>query len=93
MQNIPSHALDIRHCFRATPERDYLIHSEVDDEKEESFVVDNGHQVYTEKGLSFVTELKAGDILMSLDNGKEMRIRVNKLTTEGTSTRICYDVI
>lgn len=94
MQNIPSHATDIRHMFRATAEKEYVVESEVDEESNEvEFVIDNGHQLYTPNGLVFVTRLKIGDEVIFDDNGKEKIFNVKKIEIEGASTRIRYDVI
>ena len=93
LQNIPSHATDIRHMFRATPAKDYEVESTVDEESSEVvFVIDNGHQLYTPDGLKFVTDLKEGDAVI-FDDGKEIILNVKKIEIKGTSTRICYDVI
>lgn len=94
MQNIPSHATDIRHMFRATAAKDYVLESDVDEENNEvQFVIDNGHQLYTPDGLVSVTDLKVGDAIIFDDNGKETIFNVKKIEIEGASTRICYDVI
>lgn len=94
MQNIPSHAMDIRHMFRATAQRDYCIEQIIEDScTEAESVVDNGHQVYTPNGLIFVTQLKSGDQIILEENGKELICNVKDIKIEGASTRICYDVI
>lgn len=93
MQNIPSHVTDIRHMFRATATREYVVDSEVNENNEAEFVIDNGHQVYTPNGLVFVSDLKIGDTVYLQENGKEISLYVKKISNEGASTRICYDVI
>ena len=94
MQNIPSHATDIRHLFRATASNDYKLSKSIDNNSREvEFVIDNGHQVYTPNGLVFVTQLKEGDNVLFEENGKEIELSVKNITNQGASTRICYDVI
>ena len=94
MQNIPSHATDIRHMFRATAEQEYVLDKTIEDnESTIEFVIDNGHQVNTPDGLMFVTDLKQGDSVIFEEEGKEKVLNVKEVTIEGASTRICYDVI
>lgn len=93
LQNIPSHASDIRHMFRATATSEYVLEKTVDENSEVEFIIDNGHQLYTPKGLVFVTKLKVGDEVIFEDGGKETILHVKTIKIEGSSTRICYDVI
>ena len=93
MQNIPSHAVDIRHMFRATPQADYQLESELANNQDVEFVVDNGHKVQTQEGWKFVVDLCNNDVVTLLDDSKEVEYSVKEVVTEGSTTRICFHVI
>lgn len=90
--NIPSHAVDIRHMFRATPQKDYTVESEVDDNNEVSFVIDNGHELQTSEGYKPVVDIVPGDAVM-FDDKEVSSLIVKEVETKGTSTRVRFDVI
>lgn len=90
--NIPSHAVDIRHMFRATPQKDYTVESEVDDNNEVSFVIDNGHELQTSEGYKPVVDVVPGDVVM-FDDKEVSSLIVKEVETKGTSTRVRFDVI
>lgn len=95
LQNIPSHATDIRHMFRATAENDFTLEAETnEDDTSVTFTVDNGCKLYTERGLVFAPEVVVGDIVVAEDTKKqEVKLRVNKIEVKGSSSTVCYDVI
>ena len=89
--NIPSHAVDIRHMFRATPQKDYTVESEVAD-NEVSFVIDNGHELQTSQGYKPVVDIVPGDVVM-FDDKEVSSLVVKEVEIKGTSTRVRFDVI
>lgn len=93
MQNIPSHATDIRHMFRATPQADYQLESDIDADNCVQFVIDNGHKIQTDKGYKFVTDLVVNDEVILFDMDKEVKCNVQEINIEGPTTRICFHVI
>lgn len=93
MQNIPSHAVDIRHMFRATPQADYQLESDIDADNCVQFVIDNGHKIQTDKGYKFVTDLVVNDEVILFDMDKEVKCNVQEINIEGSTTRICFHVI
>lgn len=93
VQNIPSHALDIRHQFRATPAME-----KIDDctETEQGIEVTLGS--YDVVRLSDRTEkevidLVVGDIVILLNNNKEVNAVVKSISNMAPDTRLCFDVI
>ena len=92
MQNIPSHALDIRHQFRATPAME-----KVDDciETDDCIEVTIGlyDTVYMADGTEKeVTELQAGDIVIILDNNEEVRAVVQSISNKAPDATIRFAV-
>lgn len=92
VQNIPSHALDIRHQFRATPAM------EMTDDCNET---ENGIEVTlgtydtvfmadgTEKD---VIDLQVGDAVILLNNKKEVTAIVKSISDQAPYTSVCFDV-
>lgn len=66
-QNIPSHATDIRHMFRATPEDTYQVEQDVDGAGDLSLVLPGYHMLETPTGTVKVHELKVSDIVIACD--------------------------
>lgn len=93
MQNIPSHATDIRHMFRATPQADYQLESDTDRDNCVQFVIDNGHKIQTDEGYKFVTDLVVNDKVILFDMDKEVKCNVQEINIEGPTTWICFHVI
>lgn len=62
MQNIPSHATDIRHMFRATPEQEKLVSCE-----DNNLVLDAVDDVMTDKGYVCVADVCVGTIIKGDD--------------------------
>ena len=92
VQNIPSHALDVRHQFRATPAMEKI------DECDET---DNGIEVtlgsydtvYMADGTEKeVIDLQIGDAVILLNNNKEVCAIVKSISNQAPDTRLCFDV-
>ena len=92
VQNIPSHALDIRHQFRATPAME-----KVDDCQETdqgiSITLFNYDSVYMLGGImKKVHDLQVGDIVILLNGGEEVQAIVKSISDQAPNTSICFDV-
>ena len=93
LQQIPSHATDIRHQFRATPAME-----KIDDctETEQGIEVTLGSydvvrlSDHTEKE---VIDLVVGDIVILLNNNKEVNAIVKSISNMAPDTSLCFDVI
>lgn len=82
VQNIPSHALDIRHMFRATPEQTEIV--KVDNNAIKLSIWDS---IPTDSGMKKVKDLKVDDkIIMSEDNQDTMCSVISIDSKEGMST-------
>ena len=93
VQNIPSHALDIRHQFRATPAMEKTSDCE---ETDEGIVVTLGSYdtVYMADGSEKdVIDLRVGDTIILLNNGKEVQGIVKSISDQAPNTCLCFDVI
>ena len=77
--------------FRATPQKDYTVESEVAD-NEVSFVIDNGHELQTSQGYKPVVDIVPGDVVM-FDDKEVSSLVVKEVEIKGTSTRVRFDVI
>lgn len=92
MQQIPSHAADIRHQFRATPAME-----KIDDctQTEDGIEVTIGlyDTVYmadnTEKD---VIDLQVGDVIKILNNNEEVNAIVKSISNQAPNATICFDV-
>lgn len=92
VQNIPSHATDIRHQFRATPAMEKVDDCIETDQGIEItlgsydtvFMADN-----TEKE---VLDLQIGDIVKLLNNGKEVHAIVKSISNTAPNTTVCFNV-
>lgn len=89
MQNIPSHAGDIRHMFRATAAQRQLIDCTTDDSNIvvsvnalNTVTLQNGDPVSVEK-------LQVDDCVKLLDNGKEIWVYVKSISTSDDDPCIC----
>ena len=92
MQNIPSHATDIRHQFRATPAM-----MKVDDCEETmggiTVTLGMWDMVYHEDGTYVkVKDLQVGDHIQIMDNKKEVIGVVKSISDKAPNTTICFDV-
>lgn len=92
VQNIPSHALDVRHMFRATPAMEKI---DVCDQTENGIEVTIGlyDTVYmadnTEKD---VIDLQIGDVVKLLKDNKEVNAVVKSISNQAPYAGICFDV-
>lgn len=92
VQNIPSHALDIRHQFRATPAMEKTSDCE---ETDEGIVVTLGSYdtVYMADGTEKdVIDLRVGDTIILLNNGKEVQGIVKSISDQAPNTCLCLNV-
>ena len=92
VQNIPSHALDIRHQFRATPAMEKTSDCE---ETDEGIVVTLGSYdtVYMADGTEKdVIDLQVGDTIILLNNRKEVQGIVKSISDQAPNTCLCLDV-
>lgn len=72
MQNIPSHAVDIRHMFRATAASNKLVECSYDESLDTvSVSLSRWDKVYTDKGAKTVNDLVEGDLIKLEHDGKE----------------------
>ena len=78
MQNIPSHALDIRHMFRATPEQTETIKCESNDD-EIKLTLSLYDSVPTPDGKAEVKNLKQNDIVIFKEDKTEIRYFVSDI--------------
>lgn len=81
LQNISSHALDIRHMFRATPEQTELIDVAEQDSKI-SFTLGLYDSIKTDEGLTKVKDIKEGTVILLRDNNKPVEFVVTSTTVQ-----------
>ena len=83
MQNLPSHATDIRHLFRATAADTANIDcEEVSDSEELRVQIPNWNKVYLQDGSSTnVINLEPGQIIKVYKDRKETWMQVNCIHT------------
>ncbi len=92
VQQIPSHATDIRHQFRATPAMEKIDDCE---QTENGIEVTIGlyDTVYmadnTEKD---VIDLQVGDVIKILNNNEEVNAIVKSISNQAPNASICFDV-
>lgn len=92
VQQIPSHATDIRHQFRATPAME-----KIDDCTQTNNGVEVTLGLYdtvymadnTEKD---VIDLQVGDVVKILDNNKEVSAIVKSISNQAPYASVCFDV-
>lgn len=92
VQNIPSHALDIRHQFRATPAMMEVSDCTV---QEEGITVTLGNYdiVWLDDGSPIkVHSLNIGDRVQLMNNKKEVIGIVKSISNQAPNTCICFDV-
>ena len=90
MMNIPSHATDIRHMFRATASR-YDIIDCFNDEYTDEIVVEIPRYYYvkTPEGERMVEDLKVGDSVILSDNEQEVVKFVKSIEDSSKSPGVC----
>lgn len=92
VQNIPSHAEDIRHMFRASASHIEMIDCTASD-NEVSFSVPYLNKVNTPSGYVKVKDLKESDLIILIHNGKEETVNVRHLESSDQDPRICNVVV
>lgn len=93
MMNIPSHATDIRHMFRATASRYDTIDCFNNESTDEIVVeIPRYYYVKTPEGERMVEDLKVGDSVILSDNGQEVIKFVKSIEDSSKSPGLC-DVI
>lgn len=93
VQNIPSHALDIRHNFRATPAMEKTDDCIETDSGVEITLFNFDSVFMADKSMKKVKDLQVGDIVEILDSGKEVQAVVKSLSNQAPNTTLCFDVI
>lgn len=92
VQNIPSHALDVRHQFRATPAMEMTDDCEETDQGVE-VTLGSYDTVFMADGTEKeVIDLQIGDIVTLLNKGEEVKAIVKSISNTAPNTRICFDV-
>lgn len=76
MQNIPSHATDIRHSFRAQPSLDQIVDCK-STEDQVSVTLFHTDKVTTSEGMKKVNDLVVGDTIKLLENNKECFLKLS----------------
>ena len=94
LQNIPSHATDIRHLFRATASDTENIQCQYNDEINQIKVqVPNWNKVYLQDGsMVNAIDLKVGDTVKLLEDRKEVFKVVKAVSNSNADPGVC-DVI
>ena len=94
MQNIPSHAKDIRHMFRATPTSDQIIDCDYD-EFSDVCCVDVpriNYVIEKTRGKILVSSINIGDSIRLLEDGKEVYRIVKEISVADNDPIICHVV-
>lgn len=85
MQNIPSHATDIRHMFRATAATRTSVDCNYDSSLNLiSVYLNNCDSVYTKEGEKKVSDLVVGDLVKLMNNNEEVYKHVKQLEDSNT---------
>ena len=93
LQNVPSHATDIRHLFRATSAKYIRVDAEYDESSDDvSVSLSKFDRVETQNGYVSVETLVAGDKVKLLDDNKEVWRSVKKISNSNTDPSVC-DVV
>lgn len=91
IQNIPSHALDIRHMFRATTQHTELLDC-VESNDSICVSVSSTNTITTPDGDRYIKDLEVGDKVMLLEDGKEIWKVVKSISTSYKDVTLC-DVV
>lgn len=81
MQNIPSHALDIRHMFRATPEQTEIMKFNTNDNIVTVTLILQD-SIPTTSGSKKVKDLTANDIVIMKDGIAEVHCAIQSIVTD-----------
>lgn len=94
LQNIPSHAADIRHMFRATAAQDITVDADYD-ASEDTITVSlcKYDRLQNKEGeLVSVENLEVGQVIKILEDGKEIYRCVKKISSSSKDSTLC-DVV
>ena len=94
LQNLPSHAADIRHMFRASVPMDEIYDCDYE-ESSEDISVDVpriNHVIVQDRGDIPVSELAVGDSVRLLEDGKEVYKIVKEISVADKDPCICHVV-
>lgn len=81
LQNIPSHAVDIRHLFRATPSMHEELECEDIDENTVTIITSRWNSVHLEDDTEkYINDLQVGEIVKTLEARHEILCTVKELT-------------
>lgn len=81
LQNIPSHAVDIRHLFRATPSMHEELECEDIDENTVTITTSRWNSVHLEDDTEkYINDLQVGEIVKTLEARHEILCTVKELT-------------
>lgn len=90
LMNIPSHALDIRHMFRATACRGEVVDAQYDTNEDTITVsLSKLDSLETDGGYVHVRDIVVGSCVKLLDNGKEVWRSVKQISSSDTDPSIC----
>ena len=94
LQNIPSHAMDIRHMFRATPPRDEIYDCTYNEEFDDVHVTVPviNHLYVKDRGDVPASDLVVGDFVRLLEDGREVYRSVKKISVADNDPSICHVV-
>lgn len=79
MQNIPSHATDIRHMFRATPEITEQLQVKEDDTNTVQFKLSRYDTISTNEGPTKVKDLTEGSIVILKEGANNIEFVVSHI--------------
>lgn len=90
MQNIPSHATDIRHMFRATAATSQILDCQYDGTADSIFIeLPKIYYVHTPDGEKKVEDLQVGDLVKLQNDGKEIYKNVKSVENSNKDTSLC----
>lgn len=93
LQNIPSHAVDIRHMFRAQAATTAMLDCTYQDQSDMICITTSKfNKVTTPNGDVSIHDLNIGDSVKLLDNGKEVWRCVKSISTPCEDSGVC-DVV
>ena len=92
MQNIPSHATDIRHMFRATPSAEEIFECSEDEANSICVSLPRYYSVFTPNGEKKVQDLQLGDEVILQHDGKEEILNVKQMEDSSEDPALC-DVV
>ena len=89
VQQIPSHATDIRHQFRATPAMEKLLDADYDDSSDSIYIsLCRWDSVTTEHGPKDVEDLTIGTKVKLLEDGKEVWRIVKEISNSSDNSSL-----